>query len=392
MTVLNDAHVVEVAEVAERPDVPRRPERINERDLRDAAGSAVAALAAVWCCNTVLAWDSWMGSALLWLVAFLVVFGLVTRATLGRLAATDRVVTVFLWMISAIAVMALGWMITYVAVRGWKRLGWSFLTDDLKTVGPNDEGGGVAHAILGTLIQVGLCTIVCVPLAILSAVYLHELKGRLAPVLRFIVDAMSGLPSIIAGLLVYTVWILRGGHSYSGAAGAAALAVLMLPTVTRTSEELLKTVHDGLRESALALGAPQWQVVLRVVLPTARAGLITAVILGIARVAGETAPLLFTSFGSRVTNVNPTREMSSLPVLVWGLIRQQNEVSRERAWSAAFLLILLVLILFVLARLAGDWSQIRQRQRARRRRSPATDDITQPPPAPSVAAETGPLG
>jgi phosphate transport system permease protein len=224
----------------------------------------------------------------------------------------------------------------------------------MSDVGPLDSGGGAFHAIVGTVQQILIATVISVPIAILTAVYLHEIKGRLAVPVRFVVDAMSGLPSIVAGLIVFTIWV-NNGHGFSGASAGVALAIMMIPIVTRTSEEILRTIDDGLRESALALGAPQWRSVLQVVLPTARAGLITASILGIARSVGETAPVLLTAFGSSVTNWSPFNgPQADLPLFIWSLLKEPNEAQIERAWSGALVLILLVLVLFVAARVIGE--------------------------------------
>jgi phosphate transport system permease protein len=170
---------------------------------------------------------------------------------------------------------------------------------------------------------------------------------------RLIVDAMSGIPSIVAGLFIYTVWVLGPGHGYSGFAASLALAVLMLPTVARTTEEMLKLVDPGLRESSFALGSSEWRTVQRVVLPTARAGIVTATILGVARVAGETAPLLMTAFGNdRV--VGPVKALhspqSALPLFIYQAFAQDQVAL---AWAGSFVLIALVLVLFVLARVVG---------------------------------------
>jgi phosphate transport system permease protein len=243
----------------------------------------------------------------------------------------------------------LGWMITFLVAKGLPALRPGFFTSDLSKVGPLTPGGGAYHAIIGTVEQVGLATIVVVPIAVLTAVYLHEMKGRLAKPVRVIVDAMSGLPSIVAGLLVFAVYV--DGRGFSGVAGSAALVVLMLPTVTRASEEILRTIPDSLREASMALGAPQWRVVLRVVLPTARAGLVTAVILGIARGVGETAPMLLTAFGADTTNTNPFKgPQEDLPLFVWKLIRLPNQTQNNRGWTGLLILVLLVLILFTTAR------------------------------------------
>jgi phosphate transport system permease protein len=228
-----------------------------------------------------------------------------------------------------------------------------FFTSDIAEVGPLDEGGGIYHALVGTLEQITIATIIAVPIAILTAVYLHEIKGKMAKPVRFIVDAMSGLPSIVAGLIVFTIW--NNEHGFSGASAGVALAIMMIPIVTRTSEEILRTIDNGLRESALALGAPQWRSVVQVILPTARAGLITASILGVARAIGETAPVLLTAFGSAVTNYNPfSSPQADLPLFIWGLLREPNEAQIARAWSAAVVLLLLVMTLFVTARVIGE--------------------------------------
>jgi phosphate transport system permease protein len=180
----------------------------------------------------------------------------------------------------------------------------------------------------------------------------------MATPIRFIVDSMSGLPSIVAGLLVFSVWV--GHHGFSGIAGAAAIAILMIPTMTRASEEILRTVPDSLREGALALGAPQWRLVQRVVLPTAIAGLLTAMLLAIARAVGETAPMLLTAFGSDNTNTNPLHgPQSDLPLFVWKLIKLPNATQLNRAYTGALILVMLVFVFFVGARLAAARSQKR---------------------------------
>jgi phosphate transport system permease protein len=253
-----------------------------------------------------------------------------------------------MWLTGAVVLALLTWIVVTIVVKGAAKLRLSFLRDDLSDVGPLDPGGGAAHALIGSLIQVGMATIVVVPIAILTAVYLHEIRGRMASVIRFVVDALSGLPSIVAGLLVFT--ILPG---YAGYKASLALFVLALPIVTRTAEEVLRTVPDSLREASLALGAPQWRVIMRIVLPTARAGLLTAVLLAVARMTGETAPVLLTAGLNASTNPNPfSGPMASLPTFVWDLIRVPDKVQNDRAWAGALLLLIVVLIAFVGARLA----------------------------------------
>jgi phosphate transport system permease protein len=178
--------------------------------------------------------------------------------------------------------------------------------------------------------------------------------GRTVQLVRTIVNAMSGVPSIVAGLFIYAVWILQFHHTFSGFAASLALSILMLPTVTRTAEEVLRLVPDGLREASLALGAPEWRTVWSVVLPTARSGLITAVILGVARAVGETAPLIMTAFGSSSMNYDAFHApQQSLPLFVWQQYQQQLAGPLQRAWTGALVLIVLVLVLFSMARLVA---------------------------------------
>jgi len=215
------------------------------------------------------------------------------------------------------------------------------------------EGGG-AHAIVGTLEQVGLAVLFSVPLGFLTALFLNEIGGKLARPVRLVVDAMSATPSILAGLFIYAVFILQFGQEQSGLAAALALTVLMLPTVTRTAEVVLRLVPGGLREGALALGGTEARMARLIVLPTARAGLATAVILGIARAVGETAPLLFTAGGAYRMTWNPIGDrQDSLPLFVYRLIRSPYDAQIDRAWTGAMVLLMIVLILFVIARLIG---------------------------------------
>jgi phosphate transport system permease protein len=338
-------------------DRPTRRPKIDRADLVDGAFALVGAAAMATLLRVVLDWRGIMSTAIWFYVLFLVFFYLLVRDRTSDEAAIDRIITIIIWSVAGVVVALLGWMIVFLAAKGLKLLRTSFLTHDMRRVGPLNPGGGVRHAIIGTFEQVGLATVVVVPIAVLTAVYLHEIKGRMSGVIRFIVDAMSGLPSIVAGLLVFTLWVL-GGHGFSGIAASAALAVLMLPIVTRTSEEILRTIPDPLREASLALGAPQWRVVRRIVLPTALSGLMTAIILGVARAVGETAPVLLTTLASDRTNVNLVKgPQSDLPLFVWQLIREPFARQNDRAWAAAFTLVVLVLLLFAVARLIAARSQ-----------------------------------
>ena len=338
-------------------DVPRRLDKVTRQDGRDLATAVLAGAAGSGLLRTVLGWHGYLGTAIWWYVLFLGVYFLLQRDSASPEAGIDRVVTVLIWS------RARRWS---GCSAGWLPLSWSrvciacprpSLFNDMSRVGPLNPGGGVRAAIVGSVEQVGLATLVVVPLAVLTAVYLHEIKGRTAGVVRFAVNALAGLPSIVAGLVIYAAWVTTG-HGFSGLAGAMALAILMLPFVTRTSEEILRTVPDPLREASLALAQPQWRMVKRIVLPTALAGLITAAILGVALGIGETAPLLLTTSYSSYTVSDPFHgPQSSLASFVYTYVLEPNSTQNQRGYTALLVLVLLVLVLFVMARLIGGRSQ-----------------------------------
>jgi phosphate transport system permease protein len=333
-------------------EIPRRFSRVPAESVRDVVLAVVGGLAAALTLRGLLHWQGVMSTAAIWYVASMGLLSVLIRSSRGGLAAADRIVTAMIWSVGLIACLILLWLLGFVIVKGVNKLSWTFFVDDLGKTSALDKGGGMRHALVGTVEQVGIATIISVPISVMTAVYLNEVKGRFAPIVRFIIDAMSGLPSVVAGLLVFSIWILTFHQGFSGFACSMALVVLMLPIVTRTSEEILRTVPGHLREASLALGGTRWRTVAQVVLPTARAGLLTAVILGIARAAGETAPALLTTFGSSTTNYNPFSEpQANLPLTVYQLIRSGNKRQLERAYAGAFTLILVVLIAFAAARI-----------------------------------------
>jgi phosphate transport system permease protein len=346
-------------EFADRPpseDRPRRFRSFTRSDFSEIMLAVVAGVAIAAVIRAIWGLTSPTGTALWFYVGFLVVYYALVRDRADGEAALDKIVTVLLWSVGALVIGLLAWMLGFLISKGLDALTPGFFTQDLSKVGPLTPGGGAFHAIVGTLMQVGIATAIVVPIAVLTAVYMHEMKGILSRPVRFITDAMSGLPSIVAGLLVFTIWV--DGRGYSGIAGSAALVILMLPTVTRASEEILKTIPNALREASLALGAPQWRVVWKVVLPTARAGLVTAAILGVARAVGETAPMLLTALGSDSTNTNVFKgPQDDLPLFVWKLIRVPNQTQNQRAYTGALILVFLVLVLFLLARFVANRGQ-----------------------------------
>lgn len=338
-------------------EIPRAPKTMLPDDWGMLAGSALAAVGLMWVLFLrLLPIHSSIGTWFLTWLVFLGIYRYVVRQVHGPLAARDRLVSAVLSSVAIVLFGLLLLIVGYVIVKGIGGITSAFFTQTLEKVGPLDpeSKGGALHAILGTLMQLTMTVIISVPLGITTAVFLNEVGGRWARPVRTLVDAMSGVPSIVAGLFIYSALILSLGWGFSGFAASLALAVLMLPTVTRTTEVVLRLVPGGLREAALALGAPRWRVVLQVVLPTARSGVSTAVILGMARAVGETAPLILTALGTSIVNNNIFKDaQASLPLYIWGLIRSSDGGQQQRAWAGALALITLVLVLFTLARIIG---------------------------------------
>ena len=293
----------------------------------------------------------------LYVVALTAVSGIVE----GRRRAKDRLAICMVAASTCAAILPLVAVLGFTVVKGMAVLNESFLTHTMRGVAEQDPDGGVYHAIIGTLEQVGLATLLAVPFGLLVAVYLVEYSsGRLGRVVSFFVDVMTGLPSIIAGLFIFALWILALGQSFSGFAGSLALTILMLPTVVRSAEEMLKIVPDSLREGSYALGVQKWVTVLRIVLPTALTGIVTGVMLAVARVTGETAPLLLTVFGNPALNFDPfSGAQASLPLFVFSEAGLPNETAISRAWGAALVLIMIVLIFTILARIIARLANVR---------------------------------
>lgn len=269
------------------------------------------------------------------------------RRSKDRLAATLTTAALLLAILPLVAVLG------YTISKGAKRFDSTFFTHSVLNIADRDAGGGAYHAIVGTLEQVGLATIVSVPVGLMVSIYLVEYsRGRFGRLVSMFVDVMTGLPSIVAGLFVLALWVLILKQGYSGFAGALALMVLMIPVVVRSTEEILRLVPDALREASYALGIPRWRTITRVVLPSALPGITTGVMLAIARVSGETAPLLLTVFGAQAINMNPfSGAQEGLPLFVFNEAGLPNQTALNRAWSGALTLILLVVLLNVVARL-----------------------------------------
>ena len=279
-----------------------------------------------------------------------------TLIGIGKRRVGDAVLSVLSLVAFSVVFALMGSVLFSVIARGLPAMSISFLTQNNTYISPTTElgYGGVGHALIGTLLVVLVGMAVSVPLGIASAIYITDVKGRLANFVRFMVQAMSGVPSIVAGLFILAAFILTDISGFSALAGGLAYAILMLPTIARTSEEVLKLVPKELRDAAIALGSSRTRTILRIVLPTAKAGLLTAVILGVARVVGETAPLLLTTSNSNGTNLNPFVDaIATIPVYIFSSLSSGYSTSINRAWGAALVLMITVAILFALARITA---------------------------------------
>ncbi|MEV1020557.1 phosphate ABC transporter permease PstA [Streptomyces sp. NPDC050264] len=292
------------------------------------------------------------------LLFVLVTYGLAAKVE-GRRQAKDRTATSIVWVAFLLAVIPLASLVYETVKRGITVLDPYFLSHSMGFVTAYQPGGGIYHAILGTLEQVGLATLISVPIGLLTAIYLVEYgRGRLAKAVTFFVDVMTGIPSIVAGLFILSFWILILGFGFSGFAGSMALSILMIPVVVRSTEEMLKLVPNELREASLALGVPKWRTILKVVLPTSLGGILTGVMLAVARIAGETAPVLLLVFGNPLINGNPFEgPQASLPLYIYQQYASSggSQAAYDRAWAAALVLIAFIMILNLVARGVARW-------------------------------------
>jgi phosphate transport system permease protein len=318
---------------------------------------AAASIALAFLLNVVTAVDGVAGTAVVAVLLFLVGQTGWSFVVEGRRHAVDRLATTGVYATFVIAVVPLIAVLATVVVKGAEVISAEFLTTSMRYTTPRESGGGLYHALLGTLEQVGIAALIGIPLGILAAIYLVEYAPsmktrRLAHSISFFVDVMTGVPSVVVGLFVYTAFVLTLGMDRSGFAASIALTILMLPVVVRSTEEMLRIVPRELREASYALGIPKWRTILKVVLPTAMSGIITGAMLAVARVAGETAPLLLTTFISQSVNPNPFKgPQAALPTFIWDQFTSGTDASVARAWGGALVLIVLVMILYATAKL-----------------------------------------
>jgi phosphate transport system permease protein len=322
------------------------------------AGTVVGAAALAVGLGTGFGITSKLQWGLMAAIFFVVGQYLLARIVEGSRHAKNGLVSSLVWVAFLLALLPLFGLLYYTINKGIGVVNGTFLTHSMNLISPNQVGGGLYHALIATLEQVGIATLVAAPLGILTAVYLVEYGtgGPLAKAVSFFVDVMTGVPSIVAGLFILTFWIVILNQQYTGFAGSLALMILMLPVVVRSTEEMLKLVPNELREASLALGVPKWLTILRIVLPTAIGGITTGVMLAIARIIGETAPMLMLVFGTDVINTNPFKDpQSSLPLYVYQQYSAGTDASEARAWGAALVLIALVMLLNLVARGIARW-------------------------------------
>ncbi len=340
------------------PSAPRRIRRVRAYTPNDwlaLVGSVLSSLALVAVGYLgILPLSGWLGFAVCWYAVFLVVYGAVVALANPRYVVIERLVAATLYLAAAVVVAALSSTVIYTVSEGWKALvHLNFFTHDMSGVSPAAplNQGGILHAIVGTLIEVAIAVVVSVPLGVGTAVYMTEVRGRGSKLVRTVVEAMTALPEILAGLFVYVVLIVDFGLPKSGLAVSAAMAVTMVPIIARASEVALRVVPSGLREAGAALGATHWRTVRKIVLPSAQAGLATAVILAVARGVGETAIPLITSGASSFLTLDPTTNpMNSLPLFIYTAYSTHEPTAVSRAFGAATVLLGIVLVLFVVTR------------------------------------------
>lgn len=335
-----------------------RPRKVSTRTADDAValvGSLVGSLGLVFVAyERVLPFSGIAGFFVCWYLTFLLLYLGVSALSQPRPVVWDRLATAVVHGGAGLVVLAVLSTVCYTFMKGWNAdHHLNFFNHSMAGVVPTaplDEGG-ILHAIVGTLIEIGIAVVVALPLGVGTAVYISEVGGGFARIVRTVVEAMTALPDILAGLFIYSTLILRAHVPASGFAAAMALSVMMLPVIARSAEVVLRVVPGGLREASLALGASRWRTVRLVVLPTARPGLATALILGIARGIGETAPVLICSGASTFLNYDPFHNwMNSLPLFIFSGFQSGEQLFAARLWGAASVLLALVLILFVTAR------------------------------------------
>ncbi len=359
-------------------EVRRSTATVRAVDIIRLIGSALAAVGFTsWLFFFALPLEGELGFVLISYGMFLLLFGILTAFDENRPTVRDRMASVVMHSLAFMLLLALFSVVIYTFGRGLEPLGFfNFFTEDMSNAGPLDglDRGGVLHAVVGTLIMITIALILTVPLGILTAIFLTEYPGPFARFVRTVVEAMTALPSIVAGLFVYAI-IVQFGLTRSGFAAACAITVMMLPIVVRSADVVLRLVPSSLKEAARALGASTWRTVWTVTMPTARSGLTTAVILGTARGIGETSPVLLTAGATTFFNFNPfSGPMTSLPLTTFTFVKSPELNFIARGFGTAAVLMVVVLILFLAARAIGGRGPGQLSPRQQRRRTSASRD------------------
>jgi phosphate transport system permease protein len=344
------------------PGVGMTPDHLRAKRLPAVAELGIAAAALLLAAAIVLGLGlgNWVLVVVLGAALYLAGLFVAASRVEGRRSARDRLWKTLIYSACVLAVLPLASVVWTLVSKGVERFDAVFFSTSMNNIGARDPNGGAYHAIIGTLEQVGIATLIAVPLGIFGAIYLVEYgRGRFALTVRFFVDVMTGIPSIVAGLFILAFWVLivspwfnDGTPRFSGFAASLALAVLMLPTIVRSTEEMLRLVPGPLREGAYALGVPQWKTIVKVVIPTALPGIVTGIMLAVARAAGETAPVLLVAGGAAAINFDPFGgNQSSLALFVYQQAGDASKYAPARAWTAALTLVALVLVLTIAAKL-----------------------------------------
>ncbi|MEV7027142.1 phosphate ABC transporter permease PstA [Kitasatospora sp. NPDC093558] len=346
------------AATSPRPEKRVKLGGITRDDVFTLTGASAGSLGLDWMLyERVLPFSGVLGFLICWYLLFLAGYYVLGRLQWGPMMVRDRLVAVVAWSAGLLVIGVIADQIGYVTSRGIDAAQHlNFFTESMESTGPLSPitSGGALNAIVGSLEQLGLATLFAVPLGIGAAVFMSEVGGRMARPVRMLVEAMTALPSIVAGLFVFGVVILTFGFEKSGFAASLALTVMMMPIVTRAAEVVIRLVPGTLREASYALGGSQWRTVWNVVLPTARPGLVTAVVLGMARGVGETSPVLLTAGFTAQFNANPfDGHQVSLPLYIWNYVKQPYDPMIARGFAAGLTLMGVVLVLFVTARLLG---------------------------------------
>ncbi|PRY67938.1 phosphate transport system permease protein [Glaciihabitans tibetensis] len=355
-----------------RPEVRRNLASIGRDDVLRVLGAAAAGIATTsWLFTQIVAFDGALPFVLISYVLFLGYFVVLISFDDNRVTIIDRVANVIIHSLAVVLILALIVVVVFTVIRGSEALfHFNFWTQDLSTAGPLDPltTGGMLHAAIGTLIMIAFALTFSIPLGLLCAVFLSEFPGKFSRLVRTVVEAMTALPSIICGLFIYATYVLMFGLDRSGFAASLAITIMILPIIIRSADVVLRLVPGTLKEASLGLGAGQWRTIWNVVLPTSRSGLMTAIILGTARGIGETSPVLLTAGYTTYINMNPfTGPMVSLPFATFTLVKSPEPSQIARGFGAAAVLMVLVFLLFLIARLIGGRGPGQLSRRARRR-------------------------